>query len=589
LVFACAAISWGCGSESELPQPALDGIDPPVAERIREAKQTVSDQPSSGAAWGRLGEVYDVHGFEQEAVDCYEKARELEPAEWRWPYFLGIVLLDVDSARSRDAFGRAAELAQTYAPAEFHLALAALQEEDLDAAERHFRRALEIDPTFINANLGLARVAHARGDAAAAVRYSQEAVRQAPEEASAHLHLANAYRLLGDAQLAEVAQRVAETSPLRPQAYGFSSFPDPVRDEMTLRVGVTAEWQRRKAEWLLGQGRVAEAVESLRQAVDLDGGAAATRLEYARALAKAGRLPDAAREIEAVIEADAENADAHSELGGLLATVGRTDEAIAEFQRALEIDPEMHEVRGNLGAQLVESGRVEEGLALLREAAAALPGTPDATYNLAAALVGAGRPEQALEPLDVLEAMRPNLAPALALRGTALAMMGRLEESVTALRRGLELQPEDPELYAELGSSLWKLERYDEALAALVEASRRAPQDPDIARELAWALATCPREELRNGPQALDIARRLCEGAGSQNPTYLDALAAAQAETGDFTAAVESVGRGIDILERAAGSMNEQDGRRREALEQYAVELRARRGLYQRGAAYRES
>jgi tetratricopeptide (TPR) repeat protein len=189
--------------------------------------------------------------------------------------------------------------------------------------------------------------------------------------------------------------------------------------------------------------------------------------------------------------------------------------------------------------------------------------------------------------LETLIAMRPSYAPARVLRGTALAMLGRLEESVTELQSAVELGADQEGVHTELAKSLWELGRYAEAVESFGEAARRNPQSPDVARELAWALATCPRAELRDGAQALDIARRLCEGSRYTNPIYLDALAAAQAETGSFTDAVESIERGIEIVEQRIASLGA-GAAGRGALEEFAAELRARRGLYQRGSPYRE-
>jgi tetratricopeptide (TPR) repeat protein len=51
---------------------------------------------------------------------------------------------------------------------------------------------------------------------------------------------------------------------------------------------------------------------------------------------------------------------------------------------------------------------------------------------------------------------------------------------------------------------------------------------------LAWFLATCPDNTVRNGPEAVRHATKACELAYWQEWKYIDTLAAACAETGDF-------------------------------------------------------
>jgi serine/threonine protein kinase len=92
----------------------------------------------------------------------------------------------------------------------------------------------------------------------------------------------------------------------------------------------------------------------------------------------------------------------------------------------------------------------------------------------------------------------------------------------------------------------------------------------------AWWQATYPVAELRNGPEAIENATKACELTGWQNPAYIDTLAAAHAEAGDFDSAIKWQKKAIDLL------IKEQS-----ALLQADFELRLR--LYELGQPARES
>jgi membrane associated rhomboid family serine protease len=63
--------------------------------------------------------------------------------------------------------------------------------------------------------------------------------------------------------------------------------------------------------------------------------------------------------------------------------------------------------------------------------------------------------------------------------------------------------------------------------------------DPMVWNNLGWLLGTCPDDTLRNGAQAVEWAKRACEATDWGNPGFLDTLAAAYAEIGNFEEAMK--------------------------------------------------
>jgi tetratricopeptide (TPR) repeat protein len=140
-----------------------------------------------------------------------------------------------------------------------------------------------------------------------------------------------------------------------------------------------------------------------------------------------------------------------------------------------------------------------------------------------------------------------------------------------------------------LGRALWRVRSYEQAISTFRKGLERAPGLASIERELAWGLATCPQVQWRNGPEALEIATRLCRATSEGVPRDLDILAAAQAETGDFAGAIESESKSIALMEQIleAGSSAADDPRRVQTLK-LLDELRSRLELYRLGQPYRD-
>ena len=61
-------------------------------------------------------------------------------------------------------------------------------------------------------------------------------------------------------------------------------------------------------------------------------------------------------------------------------------------------------------------------------------------------------------------------------------------------------------------------------------------------------MAACPEAKFRDGKRAVEFATRACELTKWKDPRILNTLAAAQAEAGDFDAAVRSQKRAIELL-----------------------------------------
>ena len=75
------------------------------------------------------------------------------------------------------------------------------------------------------------------------------------------------------------------------------------------------------------------------------------------------------------------------------------------------------------------------------------------------------------------------------------------------------------------------------------------PVAPIGAPERAWILATCPDAKVRNGELAVIAATRACDASGGRDPRCVATLAAAYAESSDFTSALRYQQKAMELLD----------------------------------------
>ncbi len=131
------------------------------------------------------------------------------------------------------------------------------------------------------------------------------------------------------------------------------------------------------------------------------------------------------------------------------------------------------------------------------------------------------------------------------------ALQGRLPEAARELEAALALERDHAEAHAQLGRIAIDLGDDARATQHLRRALELEPARPETLERLAWVLATSPAPELRNGREAVELARRACQAIQFGRPGFLETFAAAQAEAGDFPKAVRWQTEALKLLSGA--------------------------------------
>jgi len=240
----------------------------------------------------------------------------------------------------------------------------------------------------------------------------------------------------------------------------------------------------------------------------------------------------------------------HHNLGVVLRNDGRIEEAIRHFQEAVRINGWMPS-RRNLNALLPDRGQLSQAVTNYRLALQTNPNDSSTHNNLANALSDKGELEEALVHYREAVRLSPNNHIFQSNYALNLVRAGQLDPAITAAREAIRINPTYAQAHNALAIALAQKGRPAEAIAAYREAMTHIPEWPPAKRRLAWLYATYPDPAFRSGQEAVRLANEASQRTGNRDAEMLDTLAAAQAEVGNFEAAVATAGRALDSARAA--------------------------------------
>jgi len=181
-----------------------------------------------------------------------------------------------------------------------------------------------------------------------------------------------------------------------------------------------------------------------------------------------------------------------------------TDEALVYFNERLAERPEEPSYWVNRGRVWEEKKDFDRAIADYREAAKLAPTDLEVHTNL----------------------------------GTALQKKGDHSAAITHYDAVIKSDAKDPVVYYNRGRANQYIGNFAAAARDYDEAVRIDANFLPGINNAAWLAATCPEEKFRNGKRALELAEQAAAMTNGTVWEVLDTLAAAQAESGDFAAAV---------------------------------------------------
>ncbi|MBX7168935.1 MAG: tetratricopeptide repeat protein [Pirellulales bacterium] len=416
-------------------------------------------------------------------------------------------------------------------------------------AQSALTEALERDPNFVAAMVERGSLSLAAGDKAAAESVFAAALKLAPDEVAA---------LDGYGQSLSGSIRGHDAIAAFRRALKF----DPHRAETHLHLGHA----------LLHNGDTQGALASFETALSLRPGSAAAYLGLAMANS---RFPEQDREAiyrsidnaQKALQVNPQLAEAralliagHRRLSELLSAEGQTAAAEEELQAILQIAPDEFETLCTLGNLLLTQQRYAEAEARFKGSLGVQPSHLESRYGLGIAYWSLNNPAEAEACFREVLAARPNHPGSLYQLALIQSSNGRIAEALAGYR------------------------------AALAEKDHFA-RWPSAANNLAWILATCEDEQYRNGEEAVMWAKQVFDLYLQQQPPdfleYVDTLAAAYAEAGKFSDAIDLARRAVAMCDSLG--LAEGKARFQRRLELYITGRQVREPISLAGGAEPES
>jgi tetratricopeptide (TPR) repeat protein len=226
-----------------------------------------------------------------------------------------------------------------------------------------------------------------------------------------------------------------------------SLVPLPVEAQHSRRLSQSSQSERSANDLLktgteyLSARRYDKAIESLKQALELNPNLAPAYLNLGSAYLQLGSYSDAVESIKKAIAINPKDAESRFELGNAYVAMRRPVEAAESFKEAVRLNPGFANAQMGLGNVYLNVGQLEQAVSAYQETIRLNPKLVGAHHNLGIAYVRLGRTDVALESLKTAVQLNPNDARALSIIGEIYHRTGKYTEEIEVFEQLSRMTP----------------------------------------------------------------------------------------------------------------------------------------------------
>jgi tetratricopeptide (TPR) repeat protein len=232
---------------------------------------------------------------------------------------------------------------------------------------------------------------------------------------------------------------------------------------------------------------------------------------------------------------------AHNRRGETRQIAGQSNAAAADFEIAVGLAPNSWRALHNRALSSASKRQWTRALADLDKVLKLKNEFAEVYFHRAEVRREMEHFSKARSDYDIYIDSRPKDAEAYAGRGSVLFQLGKRKSAVADLYNALKIDPLNVSALIYRGEAFTQLGYYDKAARDFRKAIQLEPNSGRAYRSAAWLMATCPDKKIQNDQLAMEAAKKSIELVGKPSFWELDTLAAAQASSGDFDAAKQTL------------------------------------------------
>jgi tetratricopeptide (TPR) repeat protein len=262
---------------------------------------------------------------------------------------------------------------------------------------------------------------------------------------------------------------------------------------------------------------------------------------------KAGSHDEAVLQYESSVKKNVHSHYYYAGLGDIHYGFGRYAEAVNDYTRAIR--------NSGMAEFHMKRGRAYMGLGIYRDAAIDFSTViekagvkmPEAYVERAKAHAAEGDFAGALKDLEKAQKRGGEGAEFLKAVAELNFRMERYADAKANVQKAIAVNNADSDLYLLRAKIFYKSMDANQTIEDLKTAISINPSNSEAKSMLAWIYATNPLSAYRNGAEAVRLAKELFDR--DKDVRYVEVLAAAYAQTGDFSSAISTLKEGMRLTQ----------------------------------------